>query len=149
MLEHLTEKNRSQAICEMVRVARDAVIIGVPCGQESENQDQLLRGEYRKRHGKDFPFLKEQTEYGLPDQTDIISFIKEASRIHRKIVHIDQKGNERLDLRAFFMKQWMKNDLFLNIIFRKLFLFFIPFLRMLERPPYYRQIFFINIESKK
>lgn len=148
MLEHLPENKRSQAIFEMIRVARGAVIIGVPCGQESEDQDQLLREEYRKRHGREFPFLKEQTEYGLPEEADIISSIESAARRYKKNVHIEQNGNERLDWRLFFMRRWMSNRMLANVIFRKLFLLFIPILRTFEKPPYYRQMFFCEIQEQ-
>ncbi|MEK7111044.1 MAG: class I SAM-dependent methyltransferase [Patescibacteria group bacterium] len=145
MLEHLPSSKREKAIFEMIRVSKLCVIIGVPCGEIAAKHDEELRLEYLKTHGKEFPFLKEQVEYGLPDRTDIIAYINEAGKKLDRKIKLTVSGNENMIIRKFLMHGWMSSDFLVNVFFRKILLPFIPLLRLLERPPYYRQIFFVEI----
>lgn len=145
MLEHLQPSKREKAIFEMMRVSKLGIIIGVPCGVEAAKHDEELRLQYIKIHKREFPFLKEQVEYGLPDITDIIRYINEAGkRLDRKI-KLEVLGNENMTTRKFLMKGWMSSNFLMNVFFRKILLLFIPLFRLLERPPYYRNIFFAEI----
>lgn len=148
MLEHLPKEKRQRAISEMLRVAREIVVIGVPCGKASEGQDGQLRREYRDRYGKDFPFLQEQVEYGLPNETDILGYINSANQASKKNVTVTVNGNTNLQLRAFLMKGWMSTNLIVNLLFRKVFLLLIPLFRFFDQPPYYRKVFFVRINKQ-
>ena len=145
MLEHLPPEMREKAIFEMIRVAKLGAVIGVPCGAEATGHDQELRQEYLKIHKEEFPFLKEQVEYGLPDKTDIITYINRSSKKLDKKIKLVVLGNENMTIRKFLMKGWMSSNFLINVFFRKVLLPVIPLFRVLERPPYYRNIFFVEI----
>ena len=147
MLEHLPPDMREKAIFEMIRVAKHGVVIGVPCGAEAAGHDEDLRREYLKIHKTEFPFLKEQVEYGLPDKTDIISYIDKACKKLDRKIKLTVSGNENMTTRKFLMRGWMSSNFLVNVFFRKILLPFIPLFMLLERPPYYRKIFFVEIKS--
>lgn len=149
MLEHLPRGKRQKAISEMIRVAKKKVMIGVPCGRTSSEQDVLLRQTYMQGRKKEYAFLKEQVEYGLPEKEEILQYIANSDKDDRKVLRVDTIGNENLRLRLFFMNRWMSSNILINIIFRKAMLLFIPALRMLDKSPYYRQIFFITMKKNK
>ena len=145
MLEHLPHHKREKAIFEMIRVAKLSVIVGVPCDALAAEHDMELRHEYLKTHKTEFPFLKEQVEYGLPDKTDIIAYIENASKQLDRKIKLTVSGNENMTTRKFLMRGWMSSNFLVNVFFRKILLPFIPLLMLLERPPYYRKIFFVEI----
>ncbi len=144
MLEHLPPDIREKAIFEMIRVAKLGVIIGVPCGVAAAEHDMELRQEYLKVNKKEFPFLKEQVEYGLPDKTDIIAYIDKACKKLDRKIKLTVSGNENMTTRKFLMRGWMSSNFLMNVFFRKILLPAIPLLRLLEKPPYYRQIFYVE-----
>lgn len=144
MLEHLPKEMRGKAIFEMIRVAKLGVVIGVPCGVEAAGHDEELRREYLTIHKTEFPFLKEQVEYGLPDRTDIIAYIEKASKKLDSKIKLTVSGNENMTTRKFLMRGWMSSNFLVNVFFRKILLPFIPLFMLLERPPYYRQIFYVE-----
>jgi predicted SAM-dependent methyltransferase len=145
MLEHLPKEMREKAIFEMIRVSRLGVVIGVPCGAAAAEHDMELRSEYLKVNKKEFPFLKEQVEYGLPDKTDIITYINKSSKKLDRKTKLTVSGNENMTTRKFLMHGWMSSNFLINVFFRKILLPAIPVLMLLERPPYYRKIFFVGI----
>lgn len=145
MLEHLKEKARTDAICEMLRVARKKVLLGVPCSQTSYQQDVYLDKYYQKKFKKRYQYLKEQINLGLPKEHDIYDTIMTAARVNKKTIHLQIRGNENLQLRLFLMKGFISNNFLLNIFFRKFFLLAIPLFRLLNHEPTYRKLFFVDI----
>lgn len=148
MLEHMENKVRTLAIKEIFRVASNKVIIAVPCGKDAEEQDILLDQYYQKHFGERFHFLKEQIEFGLPEKKDIYDTIAKAAKYNKKKIRIRTVGNENLKLRMFLMKGWSSDDIVLNIIFRKLFILFVPVFRLFNQEPTYRQLFFVDIQNE-
>lgn len=149
MLEHLPKEKRKKAIDEMVRVAKKAVVVGVPCGTLSLVHDKQIQESYKKRFGKEFPFAEEHIKFGLPEEEDIFDAIRFSGKRHDKHLSIDMKGNLNLKLRGFLMWGWINDNIIVNILFRKLFLLFIPLFRIIDRPPYYRKIFFVTITERR
>lgn len=147
MLEHLNKDIREKAIGKMIRVARKAVFIGVPCGEEAEDQDKLLHNHYKNKIGKEYQFFEEQITEGLPQREEIYNMIMDRAKYFKKKVDVESAGNENMNLHKILMKGWMTKNLLVNIFFRKVLLFAIPLLRLINYPPYYRQLFFIEIKK--
>ena len=151
MLEHLPKQKRQIAVIEMLGVAKSLAVIGVPCGREAGEHDRemkmrLPRSPRRPRNDdKGFRFLDEQVEYGLPEEIDILHYIKVAAKDLGKRIEVEIKGNMNLKLREFLMRGWMSKNVLVNILFRKVFLLLIPVFRMLDKEPYYRKMFFVEI----
>ncbi len=148
VLEHLQKTKREKAIREVLRVAKREVFIAVPCGKKSFIQDKKLDKRYQQVFKQPFSFFKEHLEYGLPKKEEIVQLIKLAAKREKKKVGIKIQGNENLGLRNFLMKGWMTKNIFVDFLFRKIFLFLIPFFKLWDKPPYYRQIFFVKIEGR-
>src|SRR3990167_9084068 len=156
MLEHLPKQRRQVAIGEMMRVAKDLVIIGVPCGKEAEEHDRKMEMRLpgaaeggSRNDDKGFMFLSEQVEYGLPEEIDILHYIKASVKALRKQTQIKIEGNMNLKLREFLMRGWMSKNVLVNILFRKVFLLLIPVFRLLDKEPYYRKMFLVTIKESK
>lgn len=145
MLEHLKRYEREKAISEMLRVAKKEVLIGVPCGKLSEAEDLYLHKLYQLRFGKSYKYFQEQIKEKLPEKEDIIYIINIAANRLTKEVSIETKGNENIITHRILMKGWMTKNIIVDIFFRKIMLFFIPFFRLIDPSPYYRQLFFIKI----
>lgn len=146
MLEHIAPDKRSQAISELVRVAKTLLCIGVPCGRLAEKQDRELKQLYETLKKRQFQFFAEQVEYGLPTTEWMLDTIKMAAKKAGKTVAIETCGNINLRLRMFLMRGWISENIIMNIFFRKILLFFIQLLRCFNRPPAYRQLFFVTIK---
>jgi len=147
VLEHLPKNQRQQALREILRVTKDKVFLGVPCGSKSYQQDKKLALNYRKIFGQPFLFFDDHLKFGLPTKAEIIQGLKLAARKNQQQISWEIKGNENLKLREFLMNGWLTKNIFLNFIYRKLFLFLIPLFSLFEHPPYYRQLFFVKIKA--
>lgn len=146
MLEHLNSKKRKIAISEMIRIAKQKIIIAVPCGKKAYSQDLILDKQYKKKFGRRYQFLVEQINYGLPVADDITETIKLAANNLNKIVVIKVVGNENLSLRYFLMKGWISRNFLLDLFFRRLLLLALPVMRKMNKEPTYRKIFYVNIK---
>lgn len=145
MLEHLPQKDREKAIREMIRVARRKVFIGVPSGQKSEEEDKIMHDYYRKKFGKDYKFFKEQIKERLPNKDIMLEMINRSAKQTKKEIIVKIEGNENISLHRFLMKGWMTKNILINLFFRKILLFAVPFFGIFEKPPFYRQLFFVEI----
>ena len=145
MLEHLNANNRLLAIDEMLRVVRKVLFIAVPCGDISAKQDRELDKLYFDKYKTHYHFLEEQLSFGLPEAGDIKkSIIFSAKRMHKKI-RMTEEGNESIKLRWFLMKGFISDNIIINIFFRKLLLFGLPFIQNLNSKPTYRKIFKVDL----
>ncbi len=145
MLEHLIANDRLLAIDEMLRVVRKVIFIAVPCGDLSAKQDRELDKMYFDKYHSHYHFLKEQLSFGLPDSNDIKkSILLSAKKTHKKI-RLTEEGNENLKLRWFLMKGFISDNIIINIFFRKLLLFALPFFQHLNSEPAYRKIFKVDL----
>lgn len=147
MLEHISPKERPQAVKEMVRVARSLVCVGVPCGRLAHEQDEKLEKVYKKKHGVNFHFLSEQVEYGIPEKEEILTLLKQTGEQLDKRFLITTRGNINLSVRWWLMEGWISKNFIVNIFFRKILLLFLPILLRLNQPPTYRQLFIGTIQK--
>lgn len=146
MLEHIRPEDRPEVIAEAVRVAKDFVCIGAPMGHAAHKQDELLREEFKKRNGTDFTYLKEQVEYGLPEEAEVISQIKQAAEVENRKISIRVLGNINLKFRHFMMRGWMTKSPLIDFIFRKVLILPIPLFLKLNQKPAYRKIIFVDFK---
>jgi len=147
VLEHLPKNQRPRAMSELLRVAGKQVFIGVPCGKKSLRQDVELDKIYQITFKKQFEFLKDHLSNGLPEEKQVRLLIESAAKKNGKKVETKIQGNENLDLRMFLMKGWITKNPITDFIFRKVFLLLIPFFPLVDKPPYYRKLFFVTIKS--
>lgn len=144
MLEHLTKDTRGKAINEMLRVGRRKIILALPCGQPSMEQDRKLQKYYQDKFGRKYEFLEEQLELGLPEKEDIMKIIKKTTAGGKLRISLKIKPNENLNLRFFLMKNLLHDNLLVNIFYRKILLFALPVMGLLNQEPAYRRIFIIE-----
>ncbi len=149
MLEHLPKSERQIALCEMLRVAKDRVIIAVPCGREAYQQDKKLDKEYQEKYHRRYHFLEEHlkgnTGEGLPEEEEIYDTILSSAKNLKKKIEIRILDNENLKLRQFLMRGWISDNIFANIFFRKILLLALPLMRTMNKKPVYRQIFICQL----
>lgn len=145
MLEHIPPANRKRVIAEMMRVGRTMVCVGVPTGGLSHEQDEMLRKEFKHTHGKEFLYLEEQVEYGLPINEEIMDYMHAAAISLGKKITIHTQGNINMQLRKWLMKGWMSDNLVINVFYRKVLLLGIPFMLRMNQEPTYRQLYFVTI----
>ncbi len=143
VLEHIAPKDRQRAIIEGLRVARQELVIGVPCGQKSAQQDKQLADIYEKIHKKPFHFCCEHITFGLPSEDDIKQKIDAAAKKIHCSYSLIVMGNINLTVRQFLMYGWMTKNVLIDVFFRKILLIFIPLLRHLNHKPTYRRLFFV------
>lgn len=111
MLEHIPPGVRQQAVDELVRVARDYLVVAVPAGRPSEEQDRRLDQAYMKAHGQRFDFLIEHVDNGLPSQDDLDRYLRTALAKHDRPADIAYVWNSNLALRYVLMRCWISGTL--------------------------------------
>lgn len=147
MIEHIEPKNRENTIEEIIRVAKHLACIAVPSGELAQKQDEWLNKYYKAKHETKYKFLSEQVTYGLPQSEYISQIIHKAANKLKKTIILEEKGNINLKLRTYLMKGWISNNKLINLIFRKILILGIPFMRKMNSEPTYRKIFIIKIIS--
>lgn len=148
MLEHLKSSDRYRAISEMFRVAKQKIILAVPCGRQAYEQDKELDRIYKKQTGRSYHFLAQQIDFGLPERKLLQTLIYKIAKTKKQRISLLIKSNENLALRMFLMKGWISRNLIVNFIFRKILLLCIPVFRLFNQDPCYRQIFIIDYKNE-
>jgi len=75
VMEHLSEKIRASALAELIRVAKEKVVLSFPCKEFAEKGEQHLEAAF-KRLGVQIPdWLQEHIQNGLPRMADVVSAI--------------------------------------------------------------------------
>lgn len=75
VLEHISKEQRKDAIAEMIRVAKEKVIISFPCRDFAE-AGEMQFSDLLRRIGQAVPsWLQEHIQNGLPSLSDVISDI--------------------------------------------------------------------------
>lgn len=71
-LEHIDKPFRAPAIREMLRVSKNYVILGIPCGNGLITKaEDIINRQYRDVTGQEHPFLNEHDFFGLPNEEKI------------------------------------------------------------------------------
>jgi len=66
-LEHIPPSQRGHFAAELLRVARELVVVATPWGTPTHSElEQRCLQAYRQTHGRDHEYLREHVEYGLP-----------------------------------------------------------------------------------
>lgn len=78
MLEHLPRDERHAAVAEMMRVLRPGgrLVLTFPVGPTAEQLDCWLNDCYRRKRGRDHPWVIEHIERGLPSERDVQSLVE-------------------------------------------------------------------------
>ena len=147
LLEHIPASDREQAIRNLLKVAAEILVLGVPCSRASEKQDQQLAHQYQNIHQQPDCYLVEHIEHRLPDQSWIQQVIIKTARELNKEITIEVLGNINLNLRNWLMQGWISKNILVNLFFRKFLLLLLPVMRHLNKEPTYRKIFFVTIKS--
>ncbi len=72
MLEHIDKPFRAPAIREMLRVSKNYLILGIPCGNGLISKaEEIIGNQYKSVSGNEHPFLNEHKFYGLPPEDKI------------------------------------------------------------------------------
>jgi hypothetical protein len=144
VMEHIPHQYRGQVVAEVLRVARNTVIFGYPCGQAAFDLDRKLYEDYRSRNTPAPIWLEEHmTLHPFPDE-DLLRDLP--AEWKKKMI-----PNESLEFHAWMMKKeafrlW-------NYSFRAM-LRIMPaaveaFLKRANRPPSYRKIFVLVREPEE
>jgi len=145
VIEHNSNHNRIKIISELLRVASSKIYIGLPVGKLSQKQDEEISVDFFKKHDHNYEYLSQHLEYGLPEKDWIIKTVTEEAQKLNKSVQIKIYGNINLKFRKFLMSGWISDNIIVNILFRKIFILFIPIFRIFNHSPTYRELFFITI----
>ncbi|MGB7264634.1 MAG: methyltransferase domain-containing protein [Terracidiphilus sp.] len=140
VLEHIPGNLRAMVISEALRVARELVIFGFPCGNPAYEADIALRDMYAGKKIEVPVWLKEHMLEYFPDPSLFMDLPN---------WKVEQLGNENIAFHSWMMRQEMHGP-FVRVsnAFRK----FAPglleaLLRRADKPPYYRQIFALSRQN--
>ena len=86
-LEHIPKEKRKKAIEEMLRVAREKVVIACPCGKKSAGYEKLLI-KFAKLFGRKLPWLEEHKKEGLPEIGDVEKILGSKKFIEKKNMNL-------------------------------------------------------------
>lgn len=78
VFEHIPADFREQFLSKIDNLATDLIILSFPCKElESELLDEYMNKVYSSIFGKNYPWLDEHFNYGLPSSTDVELFFSE------------------------------------------------------------------------
>jgi len=137
VLEHIPTELRATVIAEALRVARQLVIFGFPCGAAAYEADVVLREAYLSTHREVPVWLEEHMLAPFPESSLFSDFPG---------WDLVQFGNESIAFHSWMMRQEMRGP-FVRVTsaLRKFAPKVLePLLRRADSPPYYRQIFVLS-----
>lgn len=145
MLEHLPPKNREESLAEMMRVARQEVILVVPTGEDAEKQDRKLHKLYAKIHGKPYHFLQDHVKNGLPTVEEIKTYTQKAAAQQGRKVRLFHKPLLNLKIRFAYMRLFITKTHLVRSLSNS-FGLLVPFRKYLNFGKCYRTLFTISFE---
>ena len=81
-LEHIPVEDRARALSEMCRVARLAVVCGVPCGKVTQEYERRFNEKWREVHDVTHCYLDEHEKFGLPEADEMLRLAEQLGRDH-------------------------------------------------------------------
>jgi len=144
VLEHLSKNIRPHSIFEILRVARKLVVIVVPVGKLSGEQDKNLDNLWQKTFGTRNQFLYEHVKNGLPTVEEILVTVDKSLRKLGKKAKISSSPNLNLFVRYLLMKTWITRNRYIYYLYMKGYLLLVPILRLVNFGNCYRRIFVIE-----
>lgn len=144
-IEHVLPEKRHDFIKEMVRATKKLIILVVPCGKLSYEQDVELYKYFQKIHNVENKFFCEHIANGLPEIGDLKDIIiKCAEELNKKIKIVKVEKLLNLKIRNFIMRCRISKNIFLIILYY-LFILLLPARRLLNFGNCYRQLIYIKI----
>ena len=143
-LEHLKSDDRPKAISEIMRVAKRLVVIVVPVGEISQNQDKELYEYWKKIFKVDNQFLNEHVKNGLPEVEEILVNIDKFKRALGKNAKVISYPNLNISVRNILMKTWISRNKLIYYMYMKGYLFLLPLLKHANFGNCYRRVFVIE-----
>jgi len=89
LLEHIPREERGRVIGELLRVSKQCVILGCPCGDKSTYYEKKLNHIHKKLYGTEHKWLSEHVQNGLPYIDEIESYLKEFNCRYTKIKNVN------------------------------------------------------------
>jgi hypothetical protein len=140
MLEHIPEASREQALREMVRVARRAIVLAVPTGSQAFDQDCSLNEYHVQQHGVGHRFGVEHIKFGLPNRGKVVQLLSKAANETGRKLEFKVMPNNNLKLRSAYMKLTFSRSLLARAMYMALYpLAFLG--RLHDKGECYRSIF--------
>jgi len=98
VLEHLPPDIRQQSIAELIRVARDAVILAFPCGSQARQIDESFAAQLNQLDKPQPDWLDEHLHSPYPQLNSILSVIETEAIKHNKNVRTKTFYSERIQV---------------------------------------------------
>lgn len=144
-LEHIAKEKRQNIINEILRTAKKAIILVVPCGKSAHKHDIKLSEYFYNIHKQQDKFLNEHVCNGLPEIDEMVVMINQAAeKLNKKINIAPVKKMLNLRIRYFIMKCKISKNFILSILYY-LFLLFLPIRKFLNFGECYRCLFYVKV----
>ncbi len=144
VLEHLKPQNRKRAILEQIRITNKLAVIVVPCGEESELQDKMLREKWNLLFKEKNQFFEEHIRYSLPKKNEILTYIEKSLIFFKRKAKVNSYANLNLVIRSILMNTWITKNKIIYYLYLKGYLLFTPILKFCNFGETYRQVFVIE-----
>lgn len=77
--EHIAPARRARFVGELLRVSRDAIVLGAPFDRpEVRAAEAVFREAVREKYPASYGFIEEHAEYGLPDLDETLGLLRDA-----------------------------------------------------------------------
>lgn len=148
-LEHIKKTQREKVIEEMMRVAKKLIIIVVPTGSLSQEQDKKLDAYYQKIFNKKNDFLSEHVQNGLPSANEILVIFDRVSRKLNKKTRVSSRPLLNLKIREVLMKTWITKNKYVYYLYLKGYLILVPLLTLINWGNCYRRLFVVEFINSR
>jgi len=139
LFEHIFPEQRKSVFREMLRVARERVVLIFPCGEEARDQDFRLAEIYRAKSGQTLSILEEHRKIPFPSEIEIKSWLG-----GRPVKKWRIQNSFHLNWRKYLINGWLQQKKW-AIVLAELILSFPSASRFLHFGNCYRRILTIDV----